>query len=53
MTADKVLHDKSLKTLADNKRWLTEHREQTVRSGDVPVSSDQTSEAPSGQDTQQ
>ena len=28
---------KSLQTLAENQRWLEQHREQTVHPGDLPV----------------
>ena len=32
------MHDKSLKTLADNERWLEANKDRTVHTGDLPVS---------------
>jgi hypothetical protein len=30
-------HARSLKTLEENQRWLDEHAQQTVHSGDLPI----------------
>ena len=30
-------HNKSLKTLEENQRWLDEHADQTVHAGDLPI----------------
>jgi hypothetical protein len=35
---DKNQHAKSLKSLADNQRWLDEHKMQTLHHGDLPIS---------------
>jgi hypothetical protein len=37
---DKNHHAKSLKTLADNQRWLDEHTKQTMHPGDLPMDTD-------------
>lgn len=37
---DKHHHAKSLKTLADNQRWLDEHTKQTMHPGDLPMDTD-------------
>ena len=50
---DKILNDKTHKTLDDNQRWMAEHREQTIRTGDVPIASEQASKPSSGKDVQQ
>ena len=34
-------HNKSLKTLEENQRWLDEHADQTVHAGDLPISQPQ------------
>jgi hypothetical protein len=43
---------KSLKTLADNQRWLEEHPTQTLHVGDLPVS-DEKNAPPTDPDQQQ
>ena len=35
---DNEHHVKSLKTLADNQRWLNEHPTQILHPGDLPIS---------------
>lgn len=35
---DKNQHAKSLKSLADNQRWLDEHKMQILHHGDMPIS---------------
>lgn len=43
----------SLKTLAENEKWLQEHKEQTVRPGDLPLSDTSPALAPQQHDNQQ
>ncbi len=53
MDNDNEQRTKSLKTMADNERWLNEHPKQTVHAGDFPVSEEKPSPNPEASDQQQ